>query len=354
MFVRSTRVAFILIVSALAILARGGLPALAQIDQARDVFAPVSPLYTIRIPLVAGQHASLVDAEGLSRDLGKVRVLPWKTKYPGFTASSYGDGGQIVASGANALHVLVDVENGHGRTLSILPTSTFVATAGIGSSLYLEGVGGIGLWGAFAPPVGSPVFIVNQIGAKIPLNDVSLLKYAQAIEIDVFPPVEDVEYLEIENRVGGRAFWHDSRGDHLFGLVDRPVSGTGRFSGTLYQERSRVRANHPGVICVSTSPAGKIGGFQIVPRNHTFSPEMRKTQRMDQWLILRGPDFEDLTGRFPFFFGALRPGDRSVPGDREGTVVCRVNGGAWEPLPEAEDVQPEALKDVTAIRIYVR
>lgn len=311
-------------------------------------------LYTLHIPFEVGAPAEVRLPDGSAVPCGKVRVLPWKTKYPGFTASRYGVGGEVVATAANAHHFLIDVEGNRGRTLSLIPTATFVATAGLGSCLVVEGTGGMGLWGRYAPTVGSPVYVVNAIGSRIRFRSPDLLKVAKALEVEVFVPETAVDYLQIENRVGGRAWYHDGSGDHLFGLVDRPVSGTGRFSGTLYQDASRVRANHLGVLCVSTTPAGDIGGFQIVPRNHTFSPELQETQRMNQWLILRGPDFEDLTGKFPFFSGAVRPADREVAeGAHQGWVLCREGAGPWVPLPVVSDRTEDGLAKVTELRILL-
>ena len=310
-------------------------------------------LYTLRIPFEVGAQSEVRFPDGRVLPMGKVRVLPWKSKHPGFTASRYGVGGEVVATAANAHHFLIDVEDGRGRTLSLIPTATFVATAGLGSCIVVEGTGGIGLWGRYAPTVGSPVFVVNRIGSRIRFRSPDLLKVATGLEVDVHAPPAAVDYLQIENRVGGRAWYHDGTGDHLFGVVDRPVTGTGRFSGTLYQAAGFVRANHLGVLCVSTTPVGDIGGFQIVPRNHTFNPELQKTQRMSQWLILRGPDYEDLTGKFPFFSGAVRPGDREDPRSHQGWVFCRYGETPWMPLPVVSDKTEDGLGGVTEFRILL-
>ncbi|MCX7829252.1 MAG: hypothetical protein N2315_08685, partial [Thermanaerothrix sp.] len=84
-------------------------------------------LYTLRLPLEPRAPVEAVYPDGRRVFLGTVRLIPWKTRYPGFTASRNGTGGEVIASGANAHHLLLDVEKGKGRTLSIIPSSTFVA-----------------------------------------------------------------------------------------------------------------------------------------------------------------------------------------------------------------------------------
>ena len=276
-------------------------------------------MFTIRVPTVTGEQAQVIMPDGSAIEVGKVRAVPAKTRYPGFTASKYGIGGQVIATAANAHHIQVSVESGEGRTLSLIPSETFVAASGMGTSFIVEGVGGAGLWGEYAPFVGSPVYIINQSGMPTLFNNVDLLKYATALEIRVYRPDEEIDYIEIENKDGGWAWYHDGKGDHQFAVVESGVTGTGRFEGSLYQSLGKVRANHPGVICVSTTDKYDIGGFQIIPLNHTYSKEMQKTRRMSQYIVMRGVDFEVLTGHAPFFWGFIRPG---------ANVECRI-AGKW-------------------------
>jgi len=53
---------------------------------------------------------------------------------------------------------------------------------------------------------------------------------------------------------------HAGGGREFLGLVLKPVFGVGRLEGTKWA--GRIRANHPGVICVSTSREGKVGDFK--------------------------------------------------------------------------------------------
>ncbi len=311
--------------------------------------------YTIFVPNQPGEMVLVRYPDGRVEEHGRVRVVPQKTKYPGFTASAYGGAGQVVASAANAHHILVSKEakeeGGKTRTISLFPTATFVAASGLGSSFVVEGVGGVGLWGRLAPYVGSEVFIINPAGVRVPLTHSSLLAHMKALEIDVYAPLPAVQFLQVENKVGGRAWYQDFEGNvRTFAVVEKPVTGTGRFAGTLYQGASMVRANHLGVLCVSTCDQGEIGGFQIVPVTHTYSKEMQKFRTRGQWLVLRGEQFEDLTGRFPFFWGAVRPGDRTAPNSKSGRVEALVKGH-WQPLPKLKEVTEGTLANVEAFRI---
>jgi hypothetical protein len=314
---------------------------------------PALLMFTIHIPMAPGEQAKVIFPDGGAVDAGKVRAIPGKSRYPGFTASKYGVGGQVIATAVNAHHIQVSVENGEGRTISVIPSETFVAASGMGTSFVVEGVGGVGLWGKYAPFVGSPVYIVNQAGVRVLFNNMELFKFAKALEIRVYRPSEEIDYIEIQNKEGGLAWYHDKGGDHQFAVVESGVTGTGRFEGTLYQDIGKVRANHPGVICVSTTNKYDIGGFQIVPLTHTYSKEMQKTRRMSQYIVLRGPDFEDLTGHAPFFGGFIRPGDSEDREGRVGTVKCMIKG-EWRDLPVVSGLTENSLNDIEAFRIFLR
>lgn len=312
---------------------------------------PERLLFTIRVPMTLGEHAQVLLPDETSIDMGKVFATPSKSRYPGFTASKFGIGGQVIASAANAHHIQVSVEDGEGRTLSLLPSQTFVAASGLDTSFVVDGIGGAGLWGKYSPFVGSPVYIVNQAGIPVLFNNINLLKFATALDIRVYKPQSEVDYIEIENIEGGHAWYHDIKGDHQFAIVESPVSGTGRFQGTLYQGLGKVRANHPGVICISTTERFDIGGFQIVPLSHTYSKEMQKTRRMSQYIVLRGVDFEDLAGQAPFFRNYIRPGDAEDPDYHVGAVTCKVEG-EWRDIPIVSGLTENTLNKIEAFRIH--
>lgn len=309
-------------------------------------------VYKILLPMEIGEQAKIIWPNGDEREIGRVLGFPTESRYPGFTASKHGGGAQIIASAANAHHIQIDVEEGAGRTVSIIPMRTYVAASGgMDTSFIIEGEGGLGLWGEWSPYVGNPVYAINAAGIPVPFNDPRLLEHAKAVEIRVFAPDDGIEYFEIENRLQGRAWYHTPYGDHDFAVVLQPVKSTGRFEGTVFEGRGMVRANHPGVVCISTSDRGHVGGFQIVPRNHTFSAELQKTRRMSQYIVLRGVEWEDLTGQPPFFRGTVRPGDESDPSRTTGRVFCLIDG-AWSELPEANGISEHSMEKIEAFRIY--
>lgn len=308
--------------------------------------------FTIRIPLSIGSRVVVIK-QGSTIELGEVHGLPKRSKHPSFTASAYGLGGSVVATAANAHHLLLSVENGAGRTISLVPMETFTPTSSAESSITVEGKGGIGLWGEFSPFVGSELFIVSEDGTRTSFNHMDQLNGAIALEIEVRFSKVGAKYLEIENHSGGKAWYRDEFGeDHVFGTVVSPVSGTGRFAGTLYEKVGWVRANHPGVICVSTSPRGVIGGFQIIPMDHTYSRGMNRTREMGQYLILSGINGEHLAGAFPFFSGIVRPGDANLQDRTIGKVLAKIQG-EWYLFPEMPSWTEDSLSHIQSIRILL-
>jgi hypothetical protein len=309
-------------------------------------------MFTIHVPMELGTQAQVIFPDGAALDMGRVLAVPQKSRHPSFTASKYGIGGQIIATASNAHHIQISVEDGAGRTMSLIPSQTFANAPGFGASFIVEGIGGSGLWGEYSPFVGSPAYIVNQVGVPVLFNNLQIFQFATALEIRVYRPEREIEYFEIENVEGGKAWYRDASGDHQFAVVESRVLGTGRFEGTLFQGLGRVRANHPGVICVSTCAKREIGGFQIVPLSHTYSSEMQKTRRMHQYIVLRGVDFEDIAGQSPFFKGWVRPGDVDIPDYKTGWVTCRING-VWQEMPNISGLSDDTLSNVEAFRIYM-
>jgi hypothetical protein len=149
-----------------------------------------------------------------------------------------------------------------------------------------------------------------------------------------------------ENREGGTIEVDYGGETETVGVVDKPVTGIGRFEGEVYAAAGRIRANHPGVIDISTSPYGVIGGFQIIPRQHAKSPEMSYVASGHQWMVIGPPTSAepDWAGQPPFFSGTLLPSYR--PDDLMGehadwmqrllsraVVEVRFANGPWEPMP---------------------
>jgi hypothetical protein len=319
-------------------------------------------LYSVFVPFRTGQEVEVLLPDGSRQSIGTVRLLPEKTRWPAYTASKWGTPGTVAASAVNAIHLLVDIEKGRGKTLSLVPSETIAPAAGPGSALVIEGKGGHGLFGGWAPPVGARVTILSASGEERPLNGTLLPQEGETLRIDV-TTLSAPYMIEIENRPGGRVFsWSKSLGQSgVIARVIRPVRGVGRFEGTLFQSVGRLRANHPGVIDISTSREGAIGGFQIIPLNHARSSEMGGAWGLTQWLIIDSPDGKTpLTGRPPLFGGALVPGPNETERlwdiwstyGRRPLVLCRIDGGPWTRLPEVSGRQDHALENITHLRIY--
>lgn len=319
-------------------------------------------LYIIRIPFNVSDDVTAETADGSVVSIGKIKALPETTRWPSYTASAWGKPGEVCASAVNALHMLVSVEKGQGRTMSIIPSETIAPAAGAGASVVITSQAGTGIFGAWAPPVGSKIEVFKKGTNDIrPLSLNDLPKKGDTLIITVLK--EAYGYMaEIENRPGGRVIEWNKEGYRLIGRVIRPLAGTGRFEGTLFQKTGALRANHCGVIDFSSSPRGAIGGFQIIPWDHALlSKEMQSSWDMTQWMIIGPADGKSMMGcTIPLFKGILIPG----PSDgeslwdiwstygRKSLMLVRKNGGAWQNIPESTGRNDYSLKEITHLRIY--
>ena len=317
-------------------------------------------LFDVRIEFMEGGSVSSRLWDGREFDLGRVVRLPEKTRWPSYTASAWGEPSSVAASAVNALHILIGVENGQGRTMSVIPRETIAPAAGAGASVVLDSAAGTGLFGAWAPPVGTRIFVEASDGAERALSD----GLPEPGETMIFRVFEDyMPYMvEIENRPTGRVIAWSRSGPNMIARVIRPLAGVGRFEGTLFQDAGRIRANHSGVIDVSTCERGKIGGFQIIPWDHALnSKEMQGSWQMTQWLIIGPPDGKSMMGgTHPLFSGGLVPGtskserlwDIWSTYGRKPLVMARLDGGEWGLLPKKSGRDDAGMASVTHIRIY--
>ena len=315
----------------------------------------------LRIPCRVGESACAVMPDGSTVPIGTVRRLPVKTNWPAYTASKWGTPSTVCASAVNAVHMLVDVEKGRGRIVSVVPAVTVAPAAADGAFFALDLPAGTGFFGGFAPVTGSPVRIEAPDGTRRPLDGASREGETLVIETSL-PDRPGTWMADIENRPGGRVIAWTKDGPRTAARVVRPVGGVGRFGGTEFQRIGRIRASHTGVIDIATSPRGSVGGIQIMPLVHALtSNEMASAWKLTQWMILAPlPGRPMLEGTAPLFKGTIVPGtqgdDRladiwSTYGRRP-LVLCRRSGGPWEHLPSVSGRQDDALKDVTHLRLY--
>ncbi|MBR0203197.1 MAG: hypothetical protein IJQ56_02400 [Synergistaceae bacterium] len=312
----------------------------------------------LRIPCEVNSQVKAVMPSGEIINLGRVLMIPVKTNWPAYTASKWSEPSSVCATAVNAIHMLINTEENRGRIISIVPSVTIAPAAVQGAFFSFEMEAGTGIFGGFAPLTGSPVTLEHD-GAEHALTgvpetgDVLIIRTALASKFFM---------AEIENRQGGRVIIWDKDGWRLAARVIHPVNGVGRFGGTLYQARGRIRASHSGVIDVATSKRGEVGGIQIMPLKHALtSKEMLNAWNLTQWMIIAPlPGNSDLEGSEPLYKSSLVPGTQlsdSLPDiwsqyGRKPLVICRRNGGEWEKLPEVSGRVDDALKDITHLRIY--
>lgn len=287
----------------------------------------------------------------------------------GYSASRWIPAGFVAASAINAIHIKAGKQK---AIFSILPKEflNFSKKANSylnkSSSIYTDISMNHSIFGGpFSPVVGSGV-MVN--GFSMPDNYSP--KVGDWFMILVSLPRKYPVEIVFENKFQGKvAMKFDDGTEENIAYVLKPVAGVGRFAGTQYLNAGRIRANHAGVIDVSTSIPPQTGGFQIVPAAHAEDPEMKKTRIMNQWMVV-GPvelSGKSLEGTAPLFKSYLKPSyneEDLFAQDWEDKLLnhflveAKIKD-AWQPLPifamdPNEDLPPSAntfLKDVEEIRI---
>jgi len=281
--------------------------------------------------------------------------------------------------------------------------------------IYTDIHGGDSIFGgAYSPFVGSPIEHLNSEGEWESLDilyydgDFDGIGAPEKLRIRVYEastsrgrPI----YFEFENWAAGDTVANvkqenngrvmmsteDGVTRHIADIIQR-VQGTGRFGGIEYAHHGAVRASHPGVICLSTTPrvgrtydAELRGGFQFVPANHAKFLNYNLNQNSfidrDQWGIIAhvGATSEALfdsryvidgeisynpiwEGVAPLFSGFLN--SRFVEDERENSTFFMVStnfGATWEEPPviwattglTSAGNLPSPVSDWTNIRIYV-
>ncbi|MBW3636302.1 MAG: hypothetical protein KY445_07540 [Armatimonadetes bacterium] len=325
-----------------------------------------------------------------SRDEGKTwtpigRILQpvIKVNRRGFNASKYGPAGTVIATAVNAVHLKAGNNTAENRGIiwSLSPAAqneagrnSLQSEVSPQSSAFTDIPGGSGLFGGpFTPFVGNPILLDNDRNNELkPLPDNYVPKLGESWVLQIRRPARYPRQIVFENRFGG-LITLQYRGEEpkVIGQVLRPVLGVGRFVGSYFSEVGRLRANHNGVIDVSTSPRGVVGSFQIVPANHAQSPETHYIRELTQWMVVGpvsalDPSWE---GAAPLFSQFLRPrydrSDINDPDPIEGLAgrfyfdVQRRGKTDFEPMPTLWMLPnkplprwaPTALADVEKIRV---
>jgi hypothetical protein len=258
----------------------------------------------------------------VSKDKGKSWVLIGKVLYPtekinpnGYSASQWMGPGRVVAVAVNAIHIKVGAANESRTIFSILPKNflkpphMYRSYLSPDSSIYTDIPAAEGIFGAgYSPFVGNPVMLGSKGQTLLPITQDYRPKVGDTLYILVERPVNYPKEIIFENRFGGQiTIKYFSGEEKVIGEVLRPVSGVGRFEGSIYADPGRIRANHAGVIDISASPLGSLGGFQIVPPLH--AQEMTYVRKMTQWMVIGPPNVVDpsIEGEAPFFKYFIQP-----------------------------------------------
>lgn len=302
------------------------------------------------------------------RQIGRTLMPAGALNKQGYTASGWAQNGRVAATAVNAVHVRVrQTEDGHGVLFSILPKEMYEKPADYksyfskNSSIITSMPAGTGFFGGDESPfIGSPVY-VEKAGGLEPLPADYYINEGDSFVIVIQRPVKYPTEIVFENRFGGFITAVYKGGEtKIIGQVLKPVAGTGRFDGSMYTDVGRIRANHTGVVCISTTPRGPKGGFQIIPENHAMSPEMKNARLLTQWMVVGAPSVTDpsLEGVAPLFQYFLRPTyhppvpGRSIEDALDSFLVeARMSDGPWRRLPVLEGRLDDSLVNMTHLRI---
>ncbi|HEY0076788.1 MAG TPA: hypothetical protein VGB77_22075 [Abditibacteriaceae bacterium] len=257
-------------------------------------------------------------------------VLPVAKVNPNaYLAAKYAQTGSVAATAVNAMHIKAGFNQAQKRGIiwSLIPSADTAAgrismQSEIGSpgkalaanaavspdaAARTDIPGGTGLFGgAWTPFVGSSVWL-DAKGTLTQVSDGYVPKAGDVWQILIEQPRRYPTSITFENRTDGLVTAeYRGQAPQPIARVIRPVGGVGRFIGSYFSEVGRVRANHPGVIDLSTSNTGRVGSFQIVPEQHAREYGVPFT--IPQYLILAplegGPELE---GTPPLFYGYIRP-----------------------------------------------
>jgi hypothetical protein len=339
-------------------------------------------LYRIRIENTQNGNIEASDSKGLRWEkLGQVLIPCKAVNRQGFTASKWGKAGTVVASAVNAIHIKTahNLDADRGVIFSVLPSEqlnnnqqNYRSYLNQSSSIYTNIRIGDGIFGdQWSLFVGNLVYLEAQ-EKLIPLPYNYILKDGDVLVIKVLRPDPYPSQIIFENKYGGLIYLKYFTGKSKpIGQVLKPVLGIGRFIGTKGTNVGRIRANHNGVIDISTSPLDKVGGFQIIPAEHSESPEMFKAKSGTQWMIIAPLDAlsQGNEGTSPFFSGYIMPRYNKTNIHAENWIeqvsqqtlvqVKYKDQKDWRPMPvyyvdqhkELPERYNTVLKDVEQIRI---
>lgn len=287
-------------------------------EVAAENVAELRDIGQIRIENAPGGTITVAE-NGARRQIGTVLRNAEKVNPRGFTASKWAPPGTVAATAVNALHITVALNtvDDRGVIFSLVPREfapgldqPFTEADLPGATIYTDIPAGVGIFGGDCTPfIGNPV-LVERGTELVPLPADYAPARGDVLVISIRRPAHYPSQIVFDNRFGGLIYLEYPNGFRKpVGQVLRPVIGVGRFPGGLYAGIGRIRANHPGVIDVSTSLVGEVGGFQIIPAEHAMSPETKYVRRLTQWMVVGPLCALDASweGVAPLFLRYLRP-----------------------------------------------
>lgn len=300
--------------------------------------------------------------------VGSVLAAAGAVNPKGYTASGWAEDSAVAAVAVNAIHIRVRQGAETGVIFSLLPREfyqmpqDYKSYYNSSSSIMTDISAGAAVFGgSWSPFVGSAVEKLSGADwSPLPADYVPAEGDTFRISVERLEPA--VMSIEFDNSFGGPVTVNFVDGaSKIVAQVFKPVAGVGRFDGSLYADVGRLRANHTGVVCVSTSPVGQIGGFQIIPDKHGMSAEMKFARTLTQWMVVGPLNYGDpsTAGSNPLFSAAIRPVYHPV-GGRGRTieqmldsyiVQARIGGGPWTRMPTVTGRVDDALANVSHIRI---
>jgi hypothetical protein len=308
--------------------------------------------YRIRLENKVDGVIEISDDEGNSWfTVGKVLYPSEKVNENGYAAAAWVSAGRVAATAVNAIHIKTGAADDARTIFSILPNEMqkppdkYRSFLSPDSSIYTDIPGGTAIFGGgYSPFVGNIVMLSAPGKPVIPLPQDYIPQVDDVFYVFVDRPVEYPREMVMENRFGGRIYLKYFSGEEkLIGEVFKPIAGIGRFEGSIFTGPGRIRANHAGVIDVSVSPVGSLGGFQIVPALH--GTDMRYVNKMTQWMVIGPPDAADpsIEGMAPFYRYFIRPSYRQddlEAKDWEDRLLDRFlvevkykDDEIWQPMP---------------------
>jgi len=326
----------------------------------------MAEIYRIRIPNIKGGSIEVSSNKGSSwQTIGQVLLPADKVSDQGYTASRWVENGDIAAVAVNSIHIKTgfNTADDRGIIFSILPAEQHALlpktqeTSKDSSAIYTDIKSGNSLFGGGVSPfVGNKVSIVDVNGEINNIGEGFRPSVGDLFLIIVEKPVRYPKEIVFENRFGGLIQIKYADGETRYiGQVLRPIEGVGRFIGSEYADVGRIRANHAGVICISTSPLGYIGGFQIIPAGHGMSKEMVTARTLTQWMVIGpvnalDPSFEGLAPFFKYFLQPRYNEDDIDQPDWEKRLLGRFlvevkykDKNEWEPMPAYYMKEGQAL-----------